>query len=149
MRAVVQRVHEARVEIDGHTISQIHSGLLIYLGVVKDDSETDAHYLAEKIIHLRIFPDHDDKMNLDIRQINGQILLVSQFTLAGDCRKGRRPGFDQSALPGNAEMLYDQIAENMIDLGIAVQTGRFGAQMKISSVNDGPVTFLLDSKKLF
>ena len=149
MRAVVQRVHEACVEIDGQITGQIQKGLLIYLGVLKDDGEKDVNYMIDKIMHLRIFADEEDKMNLDIDQVGGQVLLVSQFTLAGDCRKGRRPGFDQSAEPAEAQTRYEQFITDIRKQGIDVQTGRFGAQMKISSINDGPVTFLLDSKKLF
>lgn len=149
MRAVVQRVDEASVEVDGQVVGQIQRGLLIYLGVVKGDSEADGRYLVDKISHLRIFADADDKMNLDVQQVGGAVLLVSQFTLAGDCRKGRRPGFDQSAEPDEAEALYEQIIADMRKQGMDVQTGTFSAQMNIRSINDGPVTFLLDSKKLF
>ncbi len=149
MRAVVQRVCQASVTVEGAVSGQIQKGMLIYLGVTHDDDASDIHWLADKIVNLRMFPDADAKMNLSITDVSGEILLISQFTLYGDCRKGRRPGFDQSADPDLAERLCEEIIEAICDRQIPVQTGRFGAHMEVRSTNDGPVTFLLDSKKLF
>jgi len=149
MRAVIQRVKHARVEVDKKIVGQIEAGLLVYLGVGKEDSQTDAQFMADKLINLRIFADENDKMNLSIRDTAGQILLISQFTLYGDCRKGRRPGFDAAALPGRATQLYEHTIELIRSAGITVQTGVFAAHMHVSSQNDGPVTFLLDSSRLF
>ncbi|MBO8139698.1 MAG: D-tyrosyl-tRNA(Tyr) deacylase [Thermosipho sp. (in: Bacteria)] len=149
MRAVVQRVSEASVEVDNKIIGKINNGLLVLLGVGKDDSEEDIKYLAEKIIHLRIFDDKDGKMNLSLLDVNGELLIVSQFTLYGDCRRGRRPSYSESAPPEKAEKLYNLFVDFSKKSGLKVETGRFGAYMKVSLVNDGPVTLLLDSKKVF
>ncbi len=149
MRIVIQRVSEARVEVEGKITGQIERGLLVYLGVGKDDSETDVQFIAEKLVNLRIFADENDKMNLSVRDISGAILLVSQFTLQGDCRKGRRPGFDAAGDPDQAKELYEKTIAAIKALGIPVETGIFAAHMYVSSLNDGPVTFLLDSKKTF
>jgi D-tyrosyl-tRNA(Tyr) deacylase len=149
MRAIVQRVKNARVEIDGKTISQIDMGLLVYLGVGKGDEQTDAGIVAEKIAGLRIFTDENGKMNLNVKDVSGEILIVSNFTLFGDCRKGRRPGFDLAAEPEMANMLYEKAIELVAKGGIEVQKGVFAADMQVFAQNDGPINFLIDSKKLF
>ncbi|MEL7568016.1 MAG: D-aminoacyl-tRNA deacylase [Dehalobacterium sp.] len=149
MRAVVQRVKKAEVSVAGETVGTIRIGLCIFLGVGKDDTWEDAYYLAEKIINLRIFPDAEDKMNLSLKDIKGEILAVSQFTLFGDCRKGRRPGFSEAAPPERANELYEKFVRCLQETGISVNTGIFRADMTVSIDNDGPVTMLLDSKKLF
>lgn len=149
MRAIVQRVKNARVDIDGKTVGQIETGMLVYLGVGKDDNQTDAAIVAEKIANLRIFPDENDKMNLGIKDVSGKILIVSNFTLFGDCRKGRRPGFDLAAEPELANTLYEKAAELIAKEGIDVQKGVFAAEMQVFAQNDGPINFLIDSKKLF
>jgi len=148
MRAVVQRVLSAKVEVDGHLVSQIGKGLLVYLSVGKGDSEKDAGFIADKLVNLRLFADSAGKMNLSIQDVGGQILLVSNFTLHGDCRKGRRPGFDAAAEPALAEKLYDKAIELTARAGVPVGKGVFGAYMQVSNINDGPVTFLLDSSHL-
>ena len=149
MRAVVQRVKEGKIEVDGDVVGAIDKGLLVYLGVGKDDTETDVEFIADKLVNLRIFADETDKMNLGVIEVSGEILLVSQFTLYGDCRKGRRPGFDLAGEPETAEVLYEKTIEAIGQKGAPVETGVFAAHMDVSSVNDGPVTFLLDSKKVF
>jgi D-tyrosyl-tRNA(Tyr) deacylase len=145
MRAVIQRVTSATVEVDGQVVGRIGRGLLVYLGVGKADSEQDAEFMAEKLVNLRIFADDEGKMNRSVLDITGQVLLVSNFTLQGDCRKGRRPGFDGAAEPAMAERLYDKTAQLIAEKGLKVAKGVFGANMQVSSVNDGPVTFILDS----
>ncbi len=149
MRAVVQRVSQAQVTVDNQCVGRINTGLLIYLGVTTEDIDTDVQWMAQKIVGLRIFSDENGKMNLSIKDINGSILLVSQFTLCGDCRKGRRPGFDLAAEPTEANRLYEHVKQQIQDQGIPVETGTFRAHMHVSSTNDGPVTFLLDSQKQF
>ncbi len=149
MRIVVQRVLQGRVEIDGQTINEIGRGLLVYLSVGKGDTENDAQFIAEKLVNLRIFSDENGKMNRSVLDEKGSILLISNFTLHGDCRKGRRPGFDAAAQPELAEKLYEKVAQLVSQQGVGVKKGIFAAHMHISSVNDGPVTFLLDSGKLF
>jgi D-tyrosyl-tRNA(Tyr) deacylase len=149
MRAVVQRVKSASVEVDRKCIGKIEKGLLIYLGVTHDDETADLQYMADKIPNLRIFEDEDEKMNRSLLDEKGEILLVSQFTLYGDVRKGRRPSFIQAARPNCATPLYEALIGLLKERGIVVATGEFGADMKVSSVNDGPVTLLLDSKKGF
>ncbi len=149
MRAVVQRVLQGRVEINGQTISEIGRGLLVYLSVGKGDAVNDAQFIAEKLVNLRIFPDEKGKMNRSVLDEKGLILLISNFTLHGDCRKGRRPGFDAAAEPQLAEELYEHVAQLVSQQGVEVKKGVFAAHMHISSINDGPVTFLLDSSKLF
>ena len=149
MRAVVQRVKEANVQVDNKVVGSIGKGLLVYLGVGKDDSEKDVEFITDKLVNLRIFPDENDKMNLSVLDVRGGILLVSQFTLYGDCRKGRRPGFDLAGEPETAERLYEKTIEAIRQKGAPVETGVFAAHMDVTSINDGPVTFLLDSKKTF
>jgi D-tyrosyl-tRNA(Tyr) deacylase len=145
MRAVIQRVSAASVTVSGKIVGQIGKGLLVYLSVGKDDSDTDAEFIADKLTNLRIFPDEQGKMNLSIQDARGQILIVSNFTLHGDCRKGRRPGFDAACEPVLAQRLYDKTALILAEKGLKVEKGVFGAYMQVESVNDGPVTFLLDS----
>jgi len=149
MRAVIQRVSSASVEVNGNIVGQIGKGLLVYLSVGKDDSDTDAEFMAEKLVNLRIFADEGGKMNRSVQDIGGEILVVSNFTLHGDCRKGRRPGFDGACEPVNAERLYEKTVNLIAKKGIKTAKGVFGAYMQITSVNDGPVTFLLDSSRLF
>jgi D-tyrosyl-tRNA(Tyr) deacylase len=149
MRAVVQRVLEAKVEVEGKSIGEIGNGLLVYLGVGAGDDEKDAGFIADKIVNLRIFKDQAGKMNLSIQDVGGEILLISNFTLYGDCRKGRRPGFDEAAEPDLAEKLYKKVGELIAKSEVAVETGLFGAYMHVSCINNGPVNFLLDSKRLF
>jgi D-tyrosyl-tRNA(Tyr) deacylase len=149
MRAVIQRVAEAKVEVDGAVIGRTGPGLLVYLSVGKGDSEDDAEFMADKLVNLRIFADEAGKMNHSVLDIGGGILLVSNFTLHGDCRKGRRPSFDAAGEPALAEPLYEKVAELMARSGVKVEKGSFGAHMQVSSLNDGPVTFLLDSARLF
>jgi len=149
MRTVIQRVLKADVKIDGNEVGKIDRGLLIYLSVGKGDTEKDAEFMAEKIVNLRIFADDAGKMNRSIQDVGGGILLVSNFTLHGDCRKGRRPSFDAAAEPGTAERLYEMAGDLIAQQGVTVDKGVFGADMQVSSVNDGPVTFLLDSSHLF
>ena len=152
MRAVLQRVTSARVQVDDRTVGEIGKGLLILLGVAREDAEPDASWLAEKVAALRIFQDPEGRMNLSIKETGGSALVVSQFTLMGDCRKGRRPGFDKAAPPDQAEELYERFVELLrAELGpeIEVATGSFGAYMSVSLVNDGPVTLILDSRRSF
>ena len=147
MRAVIQRVTNATVEVDGKVVGQIGRGLLVYLGVGKPDSEQDTEYMADKLANLRIFSDEAGKMNRSVLDISGQVLIVSNFTLQGDCSKGRRPGFDDAAEPAIAERLYEKTANLIADKGLKVAKGVFGAYMQVTSVNDGPVTFVLDSTR--
>jgi D-tyrosyl-tRNA(Tyr) deacylase len=149
MRACIQRVSRAEVIVAGGSVGKIEAGLLVLLGVSQDDDRADAGYLAEKVVELRIFPDDQGKMNRSLAETGGSMLLVSQFTLLGDCRKGRRPSFIDAAPPEKGEELYLAFAEAVRAKGIHVATGRFRAHMEVSLVNDGPVTMLLDSKKLF
>jgi len=149
MRAVIQRVHEARVEVSGRTVGAIGRGLLVLLGIERADSEGHADYLVSKIVHLRVFEDGDQKFNLSLKDVGGAVLVVSQFTLLGDCRKGRRPSFDAAAPPEKARGLYEYFIASIVRNGLAVATGEFQASMQVCLVNDGPVTVLLDSKKNF
>jgi D-tyrosyl-tRNA(Tyr) deacylase len=149
MRAVIQRVREAEVEANGDPVGKIGLGYVVLLGVAKDDTEKDVDYLIEKVLGLRVFEDSLGKMNLSIIDVRGEILTVSQFTLYGDCRKGRRPSFDEAAAPGLAERLYDLFVAEISKRGIKVETGKFGSIMELHLVNSGPVTILLDSKKRF
>jgi len=148
MRAVVQRVKKGSVEIEEKEIGKIEKGLVILLGVGQNDTEKDAEYLAEKIVNLRIFEDKEGKMNLSAKDINGQILVISQFTLYGDCKKGRRPSFISAALPDKAVKLYDYFVKSIKNYGLKIETGEFQAMMLVEIYNDGPVTILLDSEKL-
>ena len=149
MRAVVQRVCEARVEVEGNTIGATSGGLLVFLGVTHADTENDAKYLAEKIAGLRIFEDEAGKMNLSVQDVGGSVLSVSQFTLYGDCRRGRRPSFTEAAGAEQGQVLYEAFNNALRAQGLAVETGQFQAHMAVSLVNDGPVTMLLDSTKQF
>ena len=149
MRAIIQRVKEARVEVDGEVVGRIGEGVLVLLGAGKDDTEVDAEYLAEKIMTLRIFEDSEGKMNLSVTETGGSVLVVSQFTLYGDCRKGRRPSFDKAAPPDAAERLYELFVGELRERGANVETGRFRATMDVHLVNSGPVTLMLDSKREF
>lgn len=149
MRAVVQRVKRAGVTVEGSVVGEIEKGVLVLLGVGKDDNEKDAEYLAEKVVNLRIFDDEGGKMNLSLPDIGGSMLVVSQFTLYGDCRKGRRPGYDSAAAPDIAQRLYHFFVERCRSYGVSVETGKFQAMMQVELLNDGPVTLLIDSKKVF
>lgn len=149
MRAVVQLTDHASVTVDNQEISAIQTGLTVFLGVGQDDTEQDANYLAEKIVNLRIFPDKAGKMNLSLKDIKGELLVVSQFTLYGDCRKGRRPSFDTAAPPQTAIALYEYFVKQCQDMGVPVACGQFQAEMIVRLTNHGPVTMLLDSKRLF
>jgi D-tyrosyl-tRNA(Tyr) deacylase len=149
MRAVVQRVDSARVRVDERVVSSIEKGILIFLGIEKGDERTDADYLLEKVINLRIFEDAEGKMNLSVLDISGEMLVVSQFTLLGDCRKGRRPSFIQAENPAEARALYEYFLFQGSKKIKSVQGGEFQAMMKIEMTNDGPVTLLIDSRKKF
>jgi D-tyrosyl-tRNA(Tyr) deacylase len=145
MRVVIQRVKQARAEVDGQVTGAIGPGLLVLLGIAKTDSERDAEYLIEKVLHLRIFPDNDGKMNLNVEEAGGSLLVVSQFTLYGDCRKGRRPSFDLAARPEQAARLYEYFVNTALKSNLPVETGVFQASMQVHLVNDGPVTVICDS----
>ena len=149
MRAIVQRVKSANVQIDEQLVAEIESGLLIFLGISIDDQQSDIDYLISKIANLRIFRDDDLRMNKSLLDVGGQALVVSQFTLYGDCRKGRRPNFSQAAKPEQAHQLYQVFINQLRQLGVDVETGEFQATMDVGLTNDGPVTILLDSNKLF
>lgn len=146
MRVVIQRVKEANVTIDGKVNSKTGPGLCAFVSMAKGDTRADADYLAEKTAGLRIFDDDSGKMNYSLSQTKGEALVVSEFTLHGDCSKGRRPSFDQAAPPQEAEPLYNYFVQRLKELGLKVATGKFQAKMEVSLTNDGPVTFLLDSK---
>ena len=148
MRAVLTRVTSASVTIDGQVVGQIGKGFLILLGVGPEDDESTCRYLAEKALGLRIFEDENEKMNLGLSDVGGQVLVVSQFTLYGNVRKGRRPSFAEAAPPELGEKLYEQFLKECERLGYPPQHGRFGAHMEVSSVNDGPVTLILDTDQL-
>ncbi len=149
MRMVCQRVLEANVTVNDQTVGTIGRGLLVYLGVGKGDTINDSQFMADKIVNLRIFADEAGKMNLSVQDVAGSILLISNFTLHGDCRKGRRPGFDAAAEPALAEQLYEKVADLIATRGVPVEKGIFGEYMQVTSINDGPINFLLDSAKLF
>lgn len=149
MRAVIQRVESAGVEVENHIVGEIGKGILIFLGIKDEDSEKDIDYLAEKIVNLRIFEDENQKMNLSLLDIKGDVLLVSQFTLYGDCRKGRRPSYDKAAKPEFAVKTYEKFADKLRAFIPKVETGIFGAEMKVKLINSGPVTMILDSSKEF
>ncbi len=147
MRAVIQRVLEASVKTGGVEIARIGRGALVLLGISSEDSEEDARYLAEKTVYLRIFPDETDKMSLSVLGIEGEILVVSQFTLYGDCRKGRRPSYASAAQPDVAQVLYETYVQELLKYTAKVGTGRFQEMMEVFLINDGPVTLLMDSRK--
>ncbi len=149
MRAVVQRVVSSNVKVDGETTGEIKKGLMLLLGVAEDDTEKDISYMVEKIINLRIFEDENEKMNLSLKDVEGELLVVSQFTLFGDCRKGRRPGFSDAARPDKADLYYKEFVKEARNMGIKTETGRFQTHMMVELINDGPVTLLIDSKKNF
>jgi len=149
MRAVLQRVAEAAVEVERDVVARIGPGLLALLAVGREDGEADADYLADKTAHLRVFPDEQGQMNLSVLETGGEVLVVSQFTLYGDCRRGRRPGYSAAAAPEAAERLYRVYVERLRQRGVRVQHGVFRAMMDVSLVNHGPVTILLDSQKSF
>lgn len=149
MRAVIQRVLEASVRVNGEETGRIGKGILVFLGVGPDDGSEDVRYLAEKTAHLRIFPDDADKMNLSVLDIGGGALVISQFTLLGDCRKGRRPSYSGAADPGTARKLYEDFVMELRNYCNHVATGIFQEMMAVHLINDGPVTLLLDSKKTF
>jgi D-tyrosyl-tRNA(Tyr) deacylase len=146
MRALLQRVSRARVVVAGEEVGAIGRGLLVLLGIARGDTAEQARWLAEKVVSLRLFEDDDGKMNRDVTEAGGGVLLVSQFTLYGDCRKGRRPSFLDAALPEAAEPLYQAFIDGVRALGVPTATGRFGAMMQVELVNDGPVTLIVDSK---
>jgi D-tyrosyl-tRNA(Tyr) deacylase len=146
LRAVLQRVEHASVSVGGNSIAQIGKGLLAFVGLLRDDSKADLEWVARKIVELRIFDDSEGKLNLSVQDIGGQVLVVSQFTLYGDCRKGRRPSYSDAAPPAAAEQLYNDFVGILRELIPEVRTGRFQAMMDVSLVNSGPVTLLLDSR---
>jgi len=149
LRAVVQRVSEASVQVGEKVVGEIGRGLLVLLGVEDSDTDKDAQYIAEKVAGLRIFNDDAGKFNRSLEEVGGSVLVISQFTLHGDCRKGRRPSFVEAARPETAIPLYESVVRRIRDRGFTVATGEFGALMMVHLVNDGPVTLLLDSRKLF
>ena len=149
MRAVVQRVSEAAVEVSGAVCAAIGKGLLVYVGVDREDGQPDAVYLADKVRHLRIFPDEAERMNLDVVQVGGKVLVVSAFTVQADARRGRRPAFDSAALADHALVGYTLFCEELSRTGIPVERGAFGEYMLVKSINAGPVCILLDSKRVF
>ena len=149
MRAVIQRVSRAKVTVNGETTGEIGNGLLVLLGVATGDTDADADYLAEKIVGLRIFEDQNGKMNLSVADTAGALLVVSQFTLYGDVRRGKRPSFDAAAPPQQARQLYEYFVEKIRAAGLTCETGRFQEMMQVELVNEGPVTILLDSAKAF
>lgn len=147
MRAVIQRVSRGQVEVDGQIVGRVGRGLLVYLGVGRDDGPEDLAYIARKIHAIRIFPDPSGRMNLDVVQAGGGVLVVSNFTLFADVGKGRRPAFGAAADPVLAEPMYEQLCARLRDVGLDVQTGRFGAKMSVAATNDGPINILVDSKR--
>ena len=144
MKALIQRVKQASVTIENELYSKIGHGLLIFLGVEKSDTQQNAEKLAQKVMTLRIFEDENDKMNLSVKEVNGEILVVSQFTLCGDCRKGTRPSFDNAAPPEEANKLYEYFVQHIKTSGQKIMTGKFRAMMDVSLINDGPVTFMVE-----
>lgn len=149
MRAVIQRVKSAGVTVGGEKVSHIGAGHLVFLGVEEQDTDKDLEYLVDKVVNLRVFEDHEGKMNLSVKDVQGELLVVSQFTLCGDCRKGRRPSFSTAAEPGIAEAYYEKFCRLCGEQGITVKQGVFRAHMEVELVNDGPVTMLLDSRRTF
>ena len=144
MRVVLQRVSSASVRVDGNVIGDIGPGLVLLIGIHRDDTDEDMHYVMDKCVHLRIFSDETGKMNHSVLDMGGELLVVSQFTLYGDTRKGRRPGFDQAGRPDMAEPLYERAVARLRDHGLQVATGRFGADMQVDLINDGPVTLIIE-----
>lgn len=149
MRAVIQRVSESSVQVDGKVVGEIGKGIMVLLGVEEGDTEKEAQYIADKVIGLRIFEDEEGKMNHSLQEVGGELLAISQFTLLGDARKGRRPSYSNAARPEEANRLYEYFVEKVRATGTKVEKGIFQADMKVSLVNDGPVTILLDSQKVF
>jgi len=149
MKIVIQRVKQSNVKVNSEVIAKIDKGLLILIGAEKGDNKSDVDYLVSKVLNLRIFEDDNSKMNLSVLDIKGEILVVSQFTLLGDCRKGRRPSFDKAAKGEDALKLYQEFVLELMKSGLRIETGQFGAHMQVDLINDGPVTMLLDSKGLF
>ncbi len=149
MRAVVQRVCSASVTVDGRTVGSIERGLLVYVGVGRGDTDADVGYIVDKILHLRLFADGDGKMNLSLNDLSGSVLVVSQFTLFGDCRRGRRPSYVNASDPETARQWYEAVVARLRRDGLHVETGEFRTMMQVDSINDGPVTVLLDSSKMF
>lgn len=145
MRAVIQRVSQASVRVEGQIVGRIEKGLLVYLGVAKGDGPGDAEFIAKKIAELRIFEDDTGKMNRNVCDVGGSVLIISNFTLCGNCRKGRRPSFDDAAEPAVAEQLYESVAKAVMDCGLTVEKGRFQKHMHVESINNGPVTFVIES----
>ncbi|MBO3443455.1 D-aminoacyl-tRNA deacylase [Clostridium sp. CCUG 7971] len=149
MRAVVQRVSSSKVTVENNVIGKINKGLLVLLGVTHEDTSKDVDYMIDKILNLRIFEDENEKMNLSLKDVGGELLVVSQFTLYGDCRKGKRPSFSNAARPDLATKLYEEFIQKAKEQGVVVGTGQFGAHMMVDLTNDGPVTMLLESNKSF
>lgn len=149
MRAVVQRVKRAAVNVGGSTVGEIDGGLLVYAGVQEGDTREDIDYIAKKVANLRVFEDEDGKMNLDVTSAGAEVLVISQFTLLGDARKGRRPSFSSAEPPDSARRIYEELIAALSAKGLNVQQGEFQAHMEVDSVNDGPITLLLDSRRLF
>lgn len=149
MRAIVQRVSSSKVEVDKKTIGSINKGLNVLVGISKEDTLEDLNYIKDKILNLRIFEDENEKMNLSLLDIKGELLIISQFTLYGDCRRGRRPNFMNAEGGDKAKEAYNNFIELLKDSGLKIETGEFGANMKVDIQNDGPVTIMLDSKKIF
>jgi len=146
MRVVLQRAKRAEVRVEGNVVGRIDKGLMLLVGVTHEDTTEDAAYVADKIVNLRIFEDENEKMNLSLLDVEGEILSVSQFTLYGDCRKGRRPNFMDAAKPDQASKVYEAFNEKLREKGVAVETGEFGAMMEVDFINDGPVTLIVESK---
>ena len=149
MRAVVQRVCSASVTVDGRAVGSIERGLLVYVGVGRGDTDADVGYIVDKILHLRLFADGDGKMNLSLNDLSGSVLVVSQFTLFGDCRRGRRPSYVNASDPETARQQYEAVVARLRRDGLHVEAGEFRTMMQVDSINDGPVTVLLDSSKMF
>lgn len=146
MRVVLQRAKRAEVRVEGNVVGRIDKGLMLLVGVTHEDTAEDAAYVADKIVNLRIFEDENEKMNLSLLDVEGEILSVSQFTLYGDCRKGRRPNFMDAAKPDQASKVYEAFNEKLREKGVSVETGEFGAMMEVDFINDGPVTLIVESK---